>query len=131
MKISRRGRTSRCPRCGKRWRITQAGYIQSLFAGAKGNWGQEYFERRLHVGLVHDRINLPFKWYIGSYVEMERLLRQQLENDFEDANFVKSASASISKVLNYDMQAVGDSFLLKHARLDAVERGGDPDQPRR
>ena len=33
----------------------------------------DYFERQLKVGALHDKINLPFKWYIGSYIEYQRL----------------------------------------------------------
>jgi rsbT co-antagonist protein RsbR len=47
----------------------QTGYFIQIFEGAEENWGVGYFERRLKVGALHDKINLPFKWYIGSYVE--------------------------------------------------------------
>ena len=51
----------------------QAGYFTQIFEGAEESWGVGYFERRLKVGAIHDRINLPFKWYIGSYAEFQRL----------------------------------------------------------
>ena len=91
---------------------TQAGYILGLFTGADQNWGLAYFEDRLVIGSVHDQINLPFKWYVGSYIEMQRLIRAHLRNDFRDVRFVNQAEEAISKVLNYDLQAIGDSFLL-------------------
>jgi methyl-accepting chemotaxis protein len=56
----------------------QAGYIESVFAGATSGWDLAYFEHRLHVGLVHDQINLPFKWYVGSYSHWEKLLAEAL-----------------------------------------------------
>jgi methyl-accepting chemotaxis protein len=91
---------------------TQAGYITGIFAGAHSNWGVEYFEHRLNIGWVHDQINLPFKWYIGSYVEMQRLIRIYLRRHFKDARLVSRAEEAIFKIFNYDMQAIGDSFLL-------------------
>jgi methyl-accepting chemotaxis protein len=91
---------------------TQAAYILGLFEGAEQNWGVAYFEDRLAIGSAHDRINLPFKWYIGSYFEMQRLIRHHLRKDFRDARFAADADESIGKIINYDMQAVGDSFLL-------------------
>ena len=91
---------------------SQTGYIIGLFAGAESYWGVAYFEDRLVIGSVHDRINLPFKWYIGSYVEMQHLLRAHLRRDFRDPRFVDAAAEAIGKVINYDMQAIGDSFLL-------------------
>ena len=90
----------------------QAGYILGVFRGASQNWNLAYFENRLHVGWIHDRINLPFKWYIGSYAEMQRLVNIYLRRDFKDASLVSHAGEAVSRVFNYDMQAIGDSFLL-------------------
>ena len=91
---------------------TQAGYIAGIFEGARANWGTDYFESRLNVGWVHDQINLPFKWYIGSYCEMQRLIDAQLEKDFRRDRRLIEVERAVAKVFNYDMQAVGDSFLL-------------------
>lgn len=92
---------------------TQAWYLQTLFEHAQGGWGLEYFESRLHIGETHDRIDLPFKWYIGAYVEFDRLIRPRLRQHFK-ANKTKAAKTeeAVLKLLNYDMQAVGDSFLM-------------------
>jgi methyl-accepting chemotaxis protein len=90
----------------------QSGYILGIFEGAEQNWGVAYFDHRLHVGWVHDQINLPFKWYIGSYTEMQHLVRVFLRREYKNAAFVFKAEEAIFKVFNYDMQAVGDSFLL-------------------
>lgn len=45
---------------------TMAGYVISTFEGAKTGWDVGYLTQRLQVGFVHDRIDLPFKWYIGA-----------------------------------------------------------------
>ena len=91
---------------------TQAEYYRTLFTGAQKNWGMEYFENRLKVGSVHDRINLPFKWYMGSYSEYERLTRLHLRQSFDDPHFLEKAEAAIFKLFNYDLQAIADSFML-------------------
>jgi hypothetical protein len=95
----------------------QRGYYQSVFEGARQNWSGDYFERRLYIGWLHDQINLPFKWYVGAYAEFQSLTRVYLRKSF---SATKSATAeeAIFKVFNYDMQAVGDSFLL--ATLEAI-----------
>ena len=90
----------------------QAGYFVGVFAGAQQNWGLDYFEDRLVIGSVHDRIDLPFKWYIGSYAELQRLVKLRLKRDFKSAAFAQKAEEAILKIFNYDMQAIGDSFLL-------------------
>ncbi len=91
----------------------QTGYLVSLAEGARSNWGVDYFEGRLSVGATHDRINLPFKWYVGSYSEFQRILSKRLRLHF-GKNLQKSldVESALWKIFNLDMQAVGDSFLL-------------------
>jgi methyl-accepting chemotaxis protein len=90
---------------------TQTSYIVTAFEGAKSGWDVAYLTHRLHVGFVHDQIDLPFKWYIGAYAEMQGLVSSHLRASLklEEAVAVEDA---IFKVFNLDMQAVGDSFLL-------------------
>ena len=90
----------------------QTGYFIQIFEGAEEHWGLNYFERRLNVGAIHDKINLPFKWYIGSYVEYQRLTSLHLREAFTDAEQIAIAEQAIFKVFNYDTQAIGDAFLM-------------------
>lgn len=91
----------------------QSGYFQSLFTGARENWGSTYFAHRLRIGQIHDLINLPSKWYTGSYTEYQRLVQRFLWRSYWWApRFARRAENAIAKVFNYDMQAVGDAYLL-------------------
>jgi methyl-accepting chemotaxis protein len=90
----------------------QAAYLTEVFAGAAINWDARYFEKRLHVGTVHDRINLPFKWYVGSYPEYQRLVGQYLRRDVDDLERVSQIESAVGRVFNLDLQAIGDSFLM-------------------
>ena len=90
----------------------QVGYITEVFAGAQINWDARYFEKRLHVGAVHDRINLPFKWYVGSYPEFQRLISQYLRRDIDDQSRVEQIEWAVSRVFNLDLQSIGDAFLM-------------------
>ncbi|HTT71658.1 MAG TPA: methyl-accepting chemotaxis protein [Anaeromyxobacteraceae bacterium] len=90
---------------------TQAEYLVTCFAGARDGYDVAYFENRLHVGAVHDRINLPFKWYIGSYCEWARIVRTRLIAT-HGAPTAAKVEAALWKVWNLDLQAIGDSFLL-------------------
>jgi methyl-accepting chemotaxis protein len=91
---------------------TQAQYFTEIFAGAAIGWDTRYFEKRLVVGSVHDRINLPFKWYVGAYAEYDRLLGEFLRRDFEDEAWIRRVESAVRKVFNLDLQAIGDSFIL-------------------
>jgi methyl-accepting chemotaxis protein len=102
---------------------SQAQYFVDIFAGAATTWGLEYFEKRLHIGWVHDRINLPFKWYIGSYCELQRLITARLRHSIKNKDHVFEVQEAIFKVLNYDMQAVGDSFLLNTLESMGLDLG--------
>lgn len=91
--------------------IAQRSYYLSIFEGARQNWGGEYFERRLYIGWMHGEINLPFKWYLGSYAELQRLTRHYLRKSFS-AKRAWAAEQAIFRIFNFDMQTVGDSFIL-------------------
>ncbi len=91
---------------------SQAGYLTEVFAGASVNYDLRYFEKRLYVGEVHDRINLPFKWYVGAYAEYEELLDRYLRRDLDDEDKIRRVKAAVLKVFNLDLQAIGDSFIL-------------------
>jgi methyl-accepting chemotaxis protein len=91
---------------------SQTAYLTEVFAGAVINWDLRYFEKRLHIGTVHDRINLPFKWYVGSYPEFQRLISEYLRRDFDDEERIQRVEAAVWKVFNLDLQAIGDAFIL-------------------
>jgi len=92
----------------------QSEYFYQIFTGARDNWGVKYFERRLVVGSIHDRIDLPQKWYLGSYSLYQDLTRKYLRSSAK--RFIPGgltrAEAAIFKVFNYDQQAVCDAFLF-------------------
>ena len=110
------GRGMTLPQLRKHLEGAQTGYFLQCFTGAEGNWGPEYFESRLNIGSVHDRINLPWKWYVGAYTEFTRLARERLSAEFEDAAYVTRVMDTLQKVFNYDLQAIGDSFILNTFR---------------
>lgn len=94
---------------------TQAGYFLDIFreADSGGRFGVPYFERRLRIGQVHDVIDLPQKWYIGSYALYLDLVHEYLARAYpENAEFVRKAFRAIATVFNYDLQSVCDSYLL-------------------
>ena len=91
---------------------TQAQYLMEVFTGAENSWDGAYYEKRLHVGGTHDRINLPFKWYIGSYIEYLTLCEKYLKKSIRHRLRLGRILGAINKVFNYDLQAIGDAFLI-------------------
>ncbi len=118
----------------KHLEAAQTGYITEVFAGASINWDIRYFEKRLHIGSVHDRIDLPFKWYVGSYTEYQSIIGRYLRRDIADEEKVRRIEAAVSRVFNLDLQAIADAFVLNTLegmlaaggiRLDDVCSSGD------
>lgn len=100
----------------------QAKYFVQIFeeAAQGGKFGKDYFEKRLQVGRIHNIIDLPLKFYLGSYAFYFDLVRKYLRQDFRyRRKTVESVERAVYIVFNYDMQAVCDSFLL-----DMMESAG-------
>ncbi len=111
----------------------QAGYFVSLFEGSASEWGLEYFESRLKIGEVHNQIDLPTKWYIGGYSELQRLATVHLRKTFADDAKIIDIVEILSRVLNYDQQAVLDAFLMRLLEsmsidIEAIDPDDDTDR---
>ena len=52
------------PQLLKRLKLEQLRYFEELVSG---EYGEEYFERRLRVGETHQQIGLEPRWYLGAY----------------------------------------------------------------
>lgn len=92
---------------------TQAEYFRQIFqeAASGGEFGTDYFENRLRVGRLHNVIDLPLKWYIGSYVLYQDLVRRHLFRRYwYRPGFRARAERAIFTVFNYDMQAIAEAF---------------------
>ncbi|HTW42349.1 MAG TPA: globin-coupled sensor protein [Solirubrobacteraceae bacterium] len=91
----------------------QAGYFHQIFqeAAGRGEFGVDYFEQRLRVGKLHNTINLPLKWYLGSYATYFDLVRTHLLQAFPDRDeFRADGERAIVVVMNADAQAIVDAF---------------------
>ncbi len=104
---------------------SQARYWVQIFEGAESNWGSSYYQGRLAIGHVHDRIDLPVKWYLGSYASLFSIVQKHLARAVRGSRRAK-AEESILKVLHYDMLAVMESYTLcllqsLGVRIDGVD----------
>ena len=92
---------------------TQAGYLREIFAEAagEGRFGLDYLERRLVVGRLHNTINLPVKWYVGSYTIYFDLVRARLRRRYwYRPRFRARVERAVLTVFNLDIQAIVDAF---------------------
>jgi methyl-accepting chemotaxis protein len=94
---------------------TQAEYLVQIFEEARSAspYGCPYFERRLKVGQIHNIINLPPKWYIGSYPVYLAIVSQFLRKSYPLSPFFCSKiERALGIIFNFDIQAISDSFTL-------------------
>ena len=93
----------------------QSEYLIQIFQEAEQNhpFGELYFERRLRVGQIHNKINLPPKWYIGSYPMYQKLVSNELKRTYLLRPDLRlRAERALSIIFNYDIQAISDAFML-------------------
>jgi diguanylate cyclase (GGDEF)-like protein/PAS domain S-box-containing protein len=103
-----------------RLRETQAGYFDRLTAG---RYGPDYIHDRLRVGIVHQRIGLGPKWYIGAYRKylsemmkrMRPLLLTQPELFFDAYN-------AVLKIVSLDMGLALDTYFAADRQVVLQQR---------
>ncbi|MCX7800282.1 MAG: globin-coupled sensor protein, partial [Fimbriimonadales bacterium] len=94
---------------------TQTQYLVEIFeeAASGGMFGPDYFEKRLKVGAIHNKIDLPLKWYVGSYTTYTALASRHLGRAlFWNPWLRRKVESALGKVFNYDMQAIVESYLI-------------------
>ena len=67
----------------KGWGSAQAGHFKDIFkeAATPGGFGVKYFEALLGVGALHSKINLPLKWFLGTYPVFIDLVHDAMLDD--------------------------------------------------
>ncbi len=88
----------------ERLKRTQRAYLLELF---KGDLGPDYFERRLRVGVLHHKIGLTPRWYLGSYSVYMQLLAPII---FKHGRALQAVLA-LDKVLSLDAQLAIDTYI--------------------
>lgn len=72
-----------------------------------------YVERRLQVGLVHNRIGLKPRWYLGAYSLLQMHIHQILEETCrDDIARYRRLTESLDKVLMFDVSLGIDAYHL-------------------
>lgn len=107
----------------------QAGYFRQIFeeAAGSGRFGVDYFERRLFVGKLHNTINLPFKWYLGSYPCYFDLVRKHLRKRFAYNPVLRGrGERAVLTVMNLDVQAIVEAFYFDTFQAMGVDLAAVP-----
>jgi rsbT co-antagonist protein RsbR len=96
----------------------QNGYFLGLFSG---NYDLSYVRDRLRVGMVHERIGMPPKLYLGAYRRYLALIHARLLDHFkENEAEANQALGSIRKIIFFDMALAIDTYIA--AYLETMTR---------
>ena len=92
----------------ERLKRTQAAYFESLTAGV---YGADYVQNRLRVGVVHQRIGLAPKWYLGAYSHyLCTLMTYIWEAGGTDPRTVIETMQALVKVVLFDVGLTLDTY---------------------
>lgn len=106
--------TLECVKAGQR------AYLLALFCGEPD---EAYFERRLMIGEVHERIGVPLKWYVGSMgVFFEQLLDGLAREPGLGAAMLLKAALALNKIMSLDLQLALENYASLSLRMRLLDQ---------
>lgn len=104
----------RNPAVLKRVKQQQKQYFLDL---TSGEYGREYTANRVHVGVVHQRINLGIKWYLGMFNAYLRIVANRLLDAHPEQPRKAIANLmSLVKLIFYDIGIQVDTYIDQRER---------------
>ncbi|QJD86102.1 globin-coupled sensor protein [Cohnella herbarum] len=108
----------------ERLRTTLTQHIIELFSGHIDN---EYVLKRLRIAVVHQRIGLEPKWYIGSFQNLQNTFLDIIHGSVSDSRTSLIYGKAVTKLLNFEQQLVLEAY----DKINAEEREKVHEQVRR
>ncbi len=91
-----------------RLKKSQAAYFQALTAGS---YGPAYVQERVDIGIIHQRIGLDPKWYIGAYRKYLSHLFPLLQRLYADQpDTLLATYDALIKIVSFDMSLALDAY---------------------
>jgi diguanylate cyclase (GGDEF)-like protein len=96
---------------------TQAEYLLSLGRGVSS---LDYARSRLRIGLAHDRVKLPPRWYIGAYAKLSELIGEHvIASGIGDPAATQRCLFTLRKLVQIDTVLAVEAY--HHAALQRQE----------
>ncbi len=95
----------------------QRDYFLGLFSG---RCDLAYAEDRLRIGVAHERVGVPPKFYLGAYARYLRSIFDRLVLELPDPAQAHAAYQSIEKLVAFDMALAMETYMA--AQIDALAR---------
>jgi hypothetical protein len=94
----------------ERLKVTQKRYLLELF---EGDYGNSYFERRLRIGVVHNRIGLTPRWHLSSYSVYFQAITPLIMHEFRfNTAKLNRAMLALNKVISIDSELAIDTYMF-------------------
>ena len=97
-------------------------YILELFSG---DYGTSYVEKRVSTGVVHFKLGLAPRWYLGALNIFNHLLHDILKECYgQDEEKLSKALRALEGMLNFDYQYMAEVYEREHETdlQDALQR---------
>jgi diguanylate cyclase len=91
-----------------RLRAAQTRYVQELFSG---DYGSNYVNGRLRIGLVHKRIGVEPKLFLSAACTLKYLLADVLAREIDDRAALLDVLRALDKLMNFDNALVFDTYI--------------------
>ncbi|MBV2134988.1 GGDEF domain-containing protein [Pseudomonas sp. MAP12] len=103
-----------------RLRSAMTRYVIDLFSG---NYGEEYVNNRLRIGLVHKRIGVAPKYYLSAMRILKSLLMDILGEHLANKPYREETLQALDKLLYFDNELVFDTYI--RSLLSEIESAKD------
>ena len=92
-----------------RLKAAQKQYLLELF---DGDYGDSYVERRLKIGVVHNKIGLTPRWYLGSYSVYSQLIFPLIHRKYRfNTGKAMKAVMAVNKILTFDAKLAIETYI--------------------
>ncbi len=92
-----------------RLKSAQKRYLVEMF---EGDYGDSYFERRLKIGVIHNKIGLTPRWYLGSYsAYTQSLMPLIMRHHRWNPRKRNAAILAVNKIISIDSQLAMDTYI--------------------
>ncbi|MFP7493918.1 globin-coupled sensor protein [Terribacillus saccharophilus] len=89
-------------------------HIQEMF---DGEVDADYVEKRKRIALIHAKIGLEPKWYMGAFQDLLQQMLSLYEKHLTDFQQYRKAVLATTKIFNIEQQIVLDAYNTEHERI--------------
>lgn len=89
-------------------------HIQEMF---DGKVDADYVEKRKRIALIHAKIGLEPKWYMGAFQDLLQQMLSIYEKHITDFHDYRTVVLTTTKIFNIEQQIVLDAYNTEHERV--------------